>query len=102
MSRTALIIGATGSFGAHAACALNRHGWTVRALARDPAAAAGKLGANMPLEWVAGDGMNAEDVACAAKGVQVIVHAANPPKYRNWRGLALPMMQASIDAAIAE
>jgi len=102
MSRTALIIGATGSFGAHAACALIRHGWTVKALARDPAAAARKVGANMPMEWIAGDAMNAEDVARAAKGVQVIVHAANPPKYRNWRGLALPMMRASIDAAIAE
>ncbi|MGA2951247.1 MAG: NAD-dependent epimerase/dehydratase family protein [Caulobacteraceae bacterium] len=102
MSRTALIIGATGSFGAHAACALIRHGWTVKALARDPAAAARKVGANMPIEWIAGDGMSRDDVARAAKGFQVIVHAANPPQYRNWRGLALPMMQASIDAAIAE
>jgi nucleoside-diphosphate-sugar epimerase len=102
MTRTALIIGATGSFGAHAACALIRHGWTVKALARDPAAAARKVGDNTPVEWIAGDGMKAEDVARAAKGVQVIVHAANPPQYRNWRGLALPMMRASIEAAAAE
>ena len=35
--KTALIIGATGSFGGHAAAALIKHGWRVRALARDPA-----------------------------------------------------------------
>ncbi len=34
--RTALIIGATGSFGGHAAQALLKHGWRIRALARDP------------------------------------------------------------------
>ena len=33
--RTALVIGATGSFGLHAAEALIKHGWRVRALARD-------------------------------------------------------------------
>ncbi|HEY2481551.1 MAG TPA: NAD-dependent epimerase/dehydratase family protein [Caulobacteraceae bacterium] len=100
--RTALIIGATGSFGAHAMCALNRRGWTIRALARDPKAAALKAGPHMPVEWVKGDAMNGADVAAAAKGAQVIVHAANPPSYRNWRGLALPMLAATIEAAKAE
>jgi len=38
--KTALIIGATGSFGVHAVQALIKHGWAIRALARDPAAAA--------------------------------------------------------------
>jgi nucleoside-diphosphate-sugar epimerase len=99
--RTALVIGATGSFGAHAAAALSRHGWRVRALARDPAAAQAKAGPRMPIDWVAGDGMNAADVIAAAEGVAVIVHAANPPAYRNWRGLALPMLAATIAAARA-
>lgn len=99
--RTALIIGATGSFGGHAAAALLHHGWTVRALARDPQAARAKSGPRMPIEWVAGDAMNVADVVHAAAGVAVIVHAANPPGYRNWRGLAIPMLAATIAAAEA-
>ena len=101
MPRTALIIGATGSFGAHALVALERHGWNIRALARDPAAAQRRCGERMPVEWIAGDAMVADDVIAAAMGCQVIVHAANPPRYRNWRGLAMPMLEASIAAAKA-
>jgi nucleoside-diphosphate-sugar epimerase len=101
-NRTALIIGATGSFGAHAMCALARRGWTLKALARDPAAAARKTGPNMPVEWIAGDAMNEADVVAAAHGVQLIVHGANPPRYKNWRGLAIPMLRATIAAATAE
>ena len=33
--------------------------------------------------------------------MQVVVHAANPPGYRNWKGLALPMLESSIAAAQA-
>jgi nucleoside-diphosphate-sugar epimerase len=53
------------------------------------------------VEWVAGDAMNTTDVVAAARGVSVVVHAANPPGYRNWRGLALPMLESSIAAAKA-
>ena len=101
-TRTALIIGATGSFGAHALCALVRRGWTVRALARDPVKARNQAGDRMPIEWIEGDAMNPADVAAAARGVSLIVHAANPPRYKNWRGLALPMLRATIAAAKAE
>ena len=45
--------------------------------------------------------MKAEDVVNAARDVAVIVHAANPPRYRNWRGLAMPMLRNSIEAARA-
>jgi nucleoside-diphosphate-sugar epimerase len=100
--RTALILGATGSFGAHAMCALIRRGWAIRALARDPAAAARKSGDHMPIEWIKGDAMSAADVAAAARGAQLIVHAANPPGYKNWRGLAIPMLKSTIAAAKAE
>lgn len=99
--RTALIIGATGSFGAHAAAALIRHGWSVRALARDPATARVKAGERMPIDWVKGDVMLPVDVIAAAGGADVIVHAANPPGYKNWRGLAIPMLDAAIAAAEA-
>jgi nucleoside-diphosphate-sugar epimerase len=45
--------------------------------------------------------MNAAEVVAAAAGVSVIVHAANPPGYRNWKGLALPMLESTILAAKA-
>jgi len=99
--KIALVIGATGSFGGHAAAALLKHGWTIRALARDPAAAKAKCGARMPIEWIKGDAMNGADVMAAAAGAKVIVHGANPPGYKNWRGLAMPMLNATIAAAKA-
>lgn len=99
--RTALIIGATGTFGVHAAAALQRRGWRLRALARDPAAARAKLGPAMPIDLVAGDALNPSDVVAAAGGTQLIVHAANPPAYHDWPGLVMPMMRATIAAARA-
>jgi nucleoside-diphosphate-sugar epimerase len=99
--RLALVIGATGAFGSHAAAALIGHGWRVRALARDPVAARAKAGPAMPIEWVKGDAMDAACVLAAAAGAQLIVHAANPPAYRNWRGTVLPMVESTIGAAKA-
>lgn len=99
--RTALIIGATGLFGLHAAEALIKHGWRVRALARNPTAAAAKVGANSPIEWVKGDAMDQASVIAAAAGAQLVVHAANPPAYRNWKGTVLPMAESAIAAAKA-
>jgi nucleoside-diphosphate-sugar epimerase len=100
-SKTALIIGATGSFGGHATKALIKHGWTICALARDPAAAAAKLGAHTPVDWMKGDAMDQASVVAAASGVQLIVHAANPPGYRNWKGTVVPMTDNAIAAARA-
>jgi nucleoside-diphosphate-sugar epimerase len=99
VTKTALVIGITGSFGGHTAQAMLKHGWTIRALARDPQAAAQKAGPRTPIEWVKGDAMNPADVMAAAEGVDAIVHAANPPGYRNWRGLAIPMLRSTIAAA---
>ena len=99
--KTALIIGATGSFGAHAVQALIKHGWTIRALARDPVGAAIKLGQRTPIDWVKGDAMDRASVVAAAAGAQLIVHAANPPGYRNWKGTVLPMTENAIAAAKA-
>lgn len=99
--RTALVIGATGLFGLHAAEALIKHGWRVRALARNPAAATAKLGPRTPIEWVKGDAMDTASVVAAAGGVQLVVHAANPPRYRNWKGTVLPMAESAIAAAKA-
>ncbi len=99
-TKTALVIGATGGVGGAVAKALMADGWRVKALNRDPeraAAGAGLAGA----EWIRGDAMKAADVIAAAHGVQLIVHAANPPGYRDWDKLITPMMESSIAAAKA-
>jgi nucleoside-diphosphate-sugar epimerase len=101
MTRTALVIGATGSFGVHATQALLKRGWRIRALARDPQAAAARLGPLTPIEWTAGDALVGQSLAAAARGADVIVHAANPPAYRNWPGTVLPMAENAIVAARA-
>ncbi len=97
MKRLALVLGATGGIGGAVARTLVQHGWQVRAMARAPATAPAIDG----VEWVAGDAMAAADVVAAARGVAVIVHAVNPPGYRDWDKLVLPMMQNSIAAAKA-
>ena len=95
---TALVIGATGGVGGEVGRRLAARGWRVRALHRDPERARGSDGA---FEWVRGDAMDAGSVVRAAEGAQVIVHGANPPGYRNWKGLALPMLESTIAAAAA-
>lgn len=101
MTRTALIIGATGGIGSETALALGARGWRIRALNRNPVKAARDMGFLGPVEWVKGDAMNKADVLAAAKGVSLVVHAANPPGYKNWKGTALPMLESSIAAAKA-
>jgi len=95
--RIALVLGATGGIGGHVARRLRSGGWTVRALARDP----GKVGGQDGLDWLRGDAMAASDVAQAAQGASLIVHAVNPPSYRNWGTLVLPMLDNTIAAARA-
>jgi nucleoside-diphosphate-sugar epimerase len=100
-NRTALVIGATGSIGKEVTAVLMNRGWQVRALHRDPTKAMASITLPKPIQWVKGDAMNMGDVVEAACGVTLIVHAANPPNYRNWRGLALPMLDNTIAAAKA-
>ncbi|WP_138919483.1 NAD-dependent epimerase/dehydratase family protein [Oceanicola sp. S124] len=95
--KQALVLGATGGIGGSIAGALLRHGWQVRGMARQVMpSGAGRI------DWVRGDAMQAEDVARAARGVSVIVHAVNPPNYRHWDRLVLPMIENTIAAARAE
>ena len=99
IERKALVIGATGGIGRETAAALLAHGWQVRALHRVPDAARASSDLPAAIEWVAGDAMVMADIVAAAQGTRLIIHAANPPYYRNWRGLALPMLRNSIAAA---
>ncbi|WP_266183043.1 NAD-dependent epimerase/dehydratase family protein [Dyella humicola] len=93
--RTALVIGANGGIGSEACMALRRHGWKVRALVRTAPVESAHDG----VEWISGDAMHADDVLRAANGVDVIVHAVNPPGYRGWDKLVLPMLDNTIAAA---
>jgi nucleoside-diphosphate-sugar epimerase len=96
--KTALVLGATGGVGGAIAEALVARGWKVRALNRDPAKIRTPLAG---IEWIMGDAMNSADVVAAAEGAALIVHGVNPPGYRNWRNLALPMLDNTIAAARA-
>ena len=97
-AKTALVLGATGGVGGEVARLLVARGWRVKALHRAPQTAA-RHGDGM--QWLRGDAMVREDVVAAADGVQLIVHAVNPPGYRNWGQLVLPMIDNSIAAARA-
>ena len=98
--QTVLVIGATGGIGGETALAFLRRGFRIRALHRRPEDAAA-LRAHLDFDWIKGDAMNAADVAATAAGVRFIVHGANPPMYKNWRELVLPMLESSIAAAKA-
>jgi nucleoside-diphosphate-sugar epimerase len=93
-----LVLGATGGIGGEVARQLRDAGWDVRALQRRT---------SQPVEqrdgmtWIRGDALNDRDVLAAANGCSVIVHAVNPPGYRGWAQLVLPMLDNTIAAASA-
>jgi nucleoside-diphosphate-sugar epimerase len=99
--RTALVIGPTGGIGRAAAEALCAHGWRVTAIHRDPERARGGAPGLGGVEWVKADAMNRAELCAAAEGAAVIFHGANPPRYRRWRELAIPMLANAIAAARA-
>ncbi|SOE13729.1 nucleoside-diphosphate-sugar epimerase [Hoeflea halophila] len=98
VQKLALVLGATGGVGSAMAAKLSSRGYQVRAMHRDAGAQAKKM---PQYEWVNGDAMARADVLAAAKGVELIVHAVNPPGYRNWGTLVLPMIENTIVAAKA-
>jgi nucleoside-diphosphate-sugar epimerase len=95
-SRTALVLGATGGIGTETALALSRRGWQIRAFSRTSARSD-----SQGWQSVMGDALDRASVLAAAEGVQAIVHAVNPPGYRNWAALVLPMIDNTIAAAKA-
>ncbi|MBB4243784.1 nucleoside-diphosphate-sugar epimerase [Rhizobium tropici] len=97
-TKTALVLGATGGIGGAVAGGLALRGWRIRALNRNAAEAARR---QPEFDWFQGDAMQADDVLKAAQGADVIVHAVNPPGYRNWGKVVLPMLDNTIAAAKA-
>ena len=97
-TNTVLVLGATGGIGGEVARQLKDGGWDVRALQRRGAQPIEKRNG---ITWFRGDALNAQDVMRAANGCSVIVHAVNPPGYRRWSELVLPMLDNSIAAATA-
>lgn len=121
--RTALVLGVGGGIGGEVARQLLDTGWRVRALQRGTTAipvtsAASATGATNAtatatanaaaatrgahgIERLQGDAMDREAVMRAAQGCDVIVHALNPPGYRRWAELVLPMIDNTLAAAQA-
>lgn len=95
-TKTALILGATGGIGGEVARNLVRRGWQVRALARTA-----PVGLRGGIDWMRGDALDAGAVRRAAEGVSLIMHGVNPPGYRHWSRLVLPMMDNTLAAARA-
>lgn len=96
-SKIALVLGATGGIGGELASQLASGGWQVRALNRNP----DRASKDARFQWIKGDAMVASDVMAAARGASLIVHAVNPPGYRDWDKVVLPMLDNSIAAAEA-
>ena len=95
-NKTALVLGATGGIGGEVACQLRDAGWDVRALHRRVLPGSERRDG---ITWIPGDAMSASDVLDASAGCSLIVHAVNPPGYRRWAELVLPMLDNTIAAA---
>lgn len=74
MTKTALVLGASGGFGGQVALALQCAGWTIRRYQRGT------------------------DMTAAAKGTTLIVNGLNPPAYHNWDKL-IPEITTAVLAA---
>lgn len=70
-----LVTGAAGFVGIHTCRELSRNGWKVRAMVRDPARAAMKLG-QLPIEFRVGDIRDAGELRSALSGCGAVVHLA--------------------------
>jgi nucleoside-diphosphate-sugar epimerase len=75
MTKTVLILGASGKIGTHSARAFEAAGWTVRRFDR-----------------------KTDDMVQAAMGCDVIVNGMNPPKYHNWAEI-IPQITRDVIAA---
>jgi nucleoside-diphosphate-sugar epimerase len=96
MAHTVLILGAAGRIGQALTTAFADAGWAVRAQARKPLPAA--LAGHPRVQAVRCDALDHEGLRAVGRGVQVVIHALNPP-YTQWDKLALPLADAAMAVA---
>jgi nucleoside-diphosphate-sugar epimerase len=96
--RTAMVIGATGSFGGAVTREMVGRGWKVRALVRDVDEARSQLADVPGVELVEGDALVKEDVVQAARGVDVLVDSFNVA-YPDWDPLTIESAQIVAEVA---
>jgi nucleoside-diphosphate-sugar epimerase len=92
MSGKILVLGAAGRLGYAAAEAFRSAGWKVTGLVRPGAAHRAPRVARIV------ETIDRRDAIEAARGVDVVLHALNPP-FKNWRRMTLPHAYAAIEAA---
>nr|WP_232316392.1 NAD-dependent epimerase/dehydratase family protein [Candidatus Burkholderia verschuerenii] len=98
---TVLVLGATGGIGGEMARQLRDAGWQVRAHAWRGQFSLRRRHRMDQRRCDESRGRGA-DVARAARGASVIVHAVNPPGYKRWADFVLPMLDNTIAAAKIE
>jgi len=96
MSGRILVLGAAGRVGRRAAEAFRDAGWEVASLVRGASAEHAAPGTQV----VEVDARDAESVADAARGMDVVLHALNPP-YTEWATQVPLLAEAAIAAARA-
>lgn len=97
---TALVTGATGLVGTHLIQRLRADGWTVRALVRDAARAGALSRVNVVL--ATGDTLDPTGFALAARGCDVIFHAAAAVTPRGgWEAFSRPNIDGTRNAIAA-
>ena len=96
-TKTALIFGANGSFGSHAAHAFAKAGWAVRAQTREGKPLLPELMATPNIVHTPTSITNSAAMARTSKNCDVIINALNPP-YKNWE-TAVPVITKSVLSA---
>jgi nucleoside-diphosphate-sugar epimerase len=92
----ALVTGAAGQVGSHVVERLLADGWTVRALARDPARATRDL--PNPVEVHHGDVLDQPSFVRAAQGVHVVFHAAANIMVNGWDAFRITNIEGTRNA----
>jgi len=96
MSGTVIVLGANGRFGRAAVEAFSKNGWKVRAFARSWKIDASRH-SGTGVQQITGDAFDANEVAEASMGCDVIINALNPP-YPKWKK-DLPRLTNSVISA---